>query len=351
MVGAGVAGLAVARQLVTAGRSVVVLEADDRVGGRLRSAPATTGGRVDLGATWFWPGERRVAALVAELGVRTHHQHTDGDAVYDAPEGATRLAGNPIDVPSFRFADGADSLTVALGDALPVGTLRLSHPVRRVDTTTSEVIVHAGRGHWRGRTAVLAVPPAAGVARLEFAPALPEEVASVARSTPIWMGSMIKVVVVYREAFWRADGLSGAAISHRGPLREIHDMSGPAGDPSALFGFAPSGDTVERTEVIEQLTRLFGARAGEPVEMHVVDWSADRHTVPVGVEPSTASEFFGHPIHRQAFFEQRVVWASTETGIVSPGHIEGALEAAEHAAGTVLATLRHHSIPTSGGST
>ncbi len=351
VVGAGIAGLAAARHLVAARRSVVVLEATDRIGGRLRSTDVATGGRVDLGATWFWPGERRVVELVAELGVRTHHQHVAGDAMFDAPGTATRIDGNPIDVTSFRFADGADSLTEALAASLPAGTIRLSHPVNRIVAGTSDLVVHAGAGRHRGRTVVLALAPAASVAQIEFVPPLPGRIAALARSTPIWMGSMTKVVVVYPEAFWRADGLAGAAVSHRGPLREIHDMSGPAGVPAAIFGFVPSGGTVERGAVIEQLARLFGARATEPIEIHVADWAAEKRIVPVGVEPSTAYELFGHPVYREPLFDRRVVWASTETGTVSSGHIEGALEAAEHAARTLLRTLDRPSVPTSGGPT
>lgn len=350
IVGAGVAGLAAARHLVAEGRSVAVLEAHDRIGGRLRSEPVRSGGRVDVGATWFWPGERRVADLVRQLDLRIHDQFIDGDAMFDAPGTATRLVGNPIDVPSFRFADGADSLTSALADALPTGVIRLSHPVTAIDASGSGVVVHVGTLQWRGRTAILALPPAVAVARIEFSPPLPEPLAGLARSTPVWMGATTKVVVTYADTFWRADGLAGAAISHRGPLREIHDMSGPNGTPAALFGFAPGGGAIDQASVIEQLVGLFGPCAADPNDVVVVDWAADSVTAPAGLEPSTAYQLFGHPLYREALFDHRIMWASTETGIVSPGHIEGALEAAEHATRTIAAALADQSVPNSGDS-
>jgi monoamine oxidase len=61
VVGAGASGLAAATALHAAGRDTICLEARDRIGGRLLSAPTSHPERaLDLGATWFWDGEERV---------------------------------------------------------------------------------------------------------------------------------------------------------------------------------------------------------------------------------------------------------------------------------------------------
>lgn len=98
VVGAGVAGLTAAERIAAAGRSVRVLEARGRVGGRLWSHPLGDDGRirVDLGATWFWANEPRVVALLDRLGIPTHDQHIQGDAIYQDPRRIQRLEGNPI---------------------------------------------------------------------------------------------------------------------------------------------------------------------------------------------------------------------------------------------------------------
>ncbi|HEU4323268.1 MAG TPA: flavin monoamine oxidase family protein [Roseiflexaceae bacterium] len=77
IVGAGLAGLTAARRLAEAGRSVLVLEASGRVGGRTLSHPLQND-VIDLGGQWVGPTQRRVLALARELGVATFPQHTDG---------------------------------------------------------------------------------------------------------------------------------------------------------------------------------------------------------------------------------------------------------------------------------
>ncbi|MFC4114008.1 FAD-dependent oxidoreductase [Nonomuraea zeae] len=95
-------------------------------------------------------------------------------------------------------------------------------------------------------------------------------------------------VATYRTPFWRSAGLAGGAISWIGPLREIHDMSGPDGTPAALFGFDPAATPATAvglgftTVVTTQLARLFGQEAAQPEALHVQDWSAERWTSPPG---------------------------------------------------------------------
>ncbi len=80
VVGAGFAGLTAARALADAGRSVVVLEARDRVGGRT-CTEEHHGTWIDLGGQWIGPGQDRIVALVDELGLRTYPQPEAGDDV------------------------------------------------------------------------------------------------------------------------------------------------------------------------------------------------------------------------------------------------------------------------------
>ena len=80
VVGAGLSGLVAARELERAGASVVVLEARDRVGGKIHTV-SVDGCAVDLGAHWIGPGQRRMLALLDELGLETEPQYLDGEHV------------------------------------------------------------------------------------------------------------------------------------------------------------------------------------------------------------------------------------------------------------------------------
>jgi monoamine oxidase len=80
VVGGGLSGLCAARRLKARGRSVIVLEARDRVGGKMRT-DEVAGHHADLGAHWIGPTQDRIAALARELGVGTERQHLDGRAV------------------------------------------------------------------------------------------------------------------------------------------------------------------------------------------------------------------------------------------------------------------------------
>lgn len=82
VVGAGLAGLVAARKLRAAGRAVVVLEARDRVGGRLVGHDIGNGQWIDLGGQWVGASQQRVKALLSALGLTTHPTYNQGQNVF-----------------------------------------------------------------------------------------------------------------------------------------------------------------------------------------------------------------------------------------------------------------------------
>jgi monoamine oxidase len=79
VVGAGLAGLAAARELEAQGTSVVVLEARDRVGGRTLNEPIGDDKVVEVGGQWIGPTQDRLAALARDVGVETFPTYSQGE--------------------------------------------------------------------------------------------------------------------------------------------------------------------------------------------------------------------------------------------------------------------------------
>ena len=79
VVGAGFAGLSAARALVSAGKTALVLEARDRVGGRTFTKPIEKGLWIDLGGQWIGSTQHEIAALVEELGITTFPTWSRGE--------------------------------------------------------------------------------------------------------------------------------------------------------------------------------------------------------------------------------------------------------------------------------
>jgi monoamine oxidase len=83
IVGAGLAGLVAARDVLAAGRSAVVLEARDRVGGRLLNEEIGDGKVVEVGGQWIGPTQHRMAALAREMGVDTFPTYAQGESLVE----------------------------------------------------------------------------------------------------------------------------------------------------------------------------------------------------------------------------------------------------------------------------
>src|SRR4051794_16109428 len=78
VVGAGLAGLTAALELERTGRSVVVLEARERVGGRLLGHPLGGGKFVDLGGEYFGDKSTAIARTARSVGVRSFESYDRG---------------------------------------------------------------------------------------------------------------------------------------------------------------------------------------------------------------------------------------------------------------------------------
>ena len=78
VIGGGLSGLIAARAIKQQGRSVLLLEAKPRIGGRMVNQAVPGGGVVDLGGQWGGKTHHRFAALTDELGMKRYPSYYDG---------------------------------------------------------------------------------------------------------------------------------------------------------------------------------------------------------------------------------------------------------------------------------
>ncbi|KGP77716.1 MULTISPECIES: flavin monoamine oxidase family protein [Paenibacillus] len=355
IVGAGLAGLRAATLLQAEGIDYRILEARNRVGGRILtnvSSYVPESGKFDLGPTWFWPRyEKSISKLVQELQLETFAQYTQGAMLFERYEGRSPerhvLPENAIER-SLRFTDGAQALINALVDQLPLDKIELGVHVKAMDLSRESISIRAEdvEGNTKEYTAnhvIFALPPRLIAKHIHFSPVLSEQTLRDLMNKPTWMASQAKAVAVYDRPFWRETGHSGMASSWIGPLQEIHDAS-PETGTGALFGFfgMPAktrqelGETQISKLVIDQLVRLFGPEAREVQTILLQDWSTEPDTtVQDDLTPLQSYPDYGE-ISIDGNWKHKIIFAGTETSLNYGGHLEGALLSAERAVNMII---------------
>ncbi|MEM9909438.1 MAG: FAD-dependent oxidoreductase [Pseudomonadota bacterium] len=314
IIGAGLSGLALATALRREGRDVILLEARDRPGGRILSQNG-----YDLGPAWIWPHQRRMLQLIDDLGLRVFSQHSAGRLVFEDARGHVRRDLDFSTMGSaLRVAGGLSQITDRLAHDLG-DRLRLGQVVTHLTDDRDGAILTGDGLSLRANRVVLALPPR-----------LAASLGVVVSDVPTWMAGYAKLVATYETPFWRSMGLSGDAISHRGPLAEIHDASPVDTVEGALFGFAMTGAARRshfKDRALAQLGRLFGPDGATPSEVMIKDWSLD----PATATSADLNAPQTHPAYQAIDVSARILFAGTETAPTEGGFLEGALEAAEAA--------------------
>jgi len=438
VVGAGLAGLVAARQLVAARRNVLVLEARDRVGGRTANASIGAGKITEMGGQWVGPTQDRVLALARELRIETFPTYYEGRSLLDLGGKQRRYKGTiprlaphvlfdldrarrklkkaasrvPADAPwTAPKAEQLDSQTlatwvrkaartkkarglleIATGTVMGTGTAELSllwmlsyvnaaggfdalidteggaqqdrfvggsqliserlagdlgegvvlsAPVRRIAQDGAGLRVEADGVSARAQRVIVAVPPPLA-ARISFAPSLGGRRDQLTQRMA--HGALTKCAAVYPEPFWRAEGLTGQAVTDRGPVATTFDNSPPDGSPGVLLGFIAGAEAIRharlseaerRSVVLESFTRLFGPDAAQPGIYLETAWAEEEWSRggPVCSFGPGALAQYGEALRRPT---GRVHWAGAETATVWCGYMDGAVRSGERAAEEVL---------------
>ncbi|HEX6460172.1 MAG TPA: flavin monoamine oxidase family protein [Thermoleophilaceae bacterium] len=451
VVGAGISGLTAARKVAAAGKSVIVLEARDRVGGRMLNHDIGGGKVTELGAQFVGPTQDHILGLAKDVGVDTFKAYDDGLNVYyksgqrstfsdklptgaipidplidadiikaveqldlmsqqvpvDAPWRASNAeewdsqtlwswfkenqinpqvgavvsaaveaifgaetrdvsllytlfyiaaSGNESNPGTFernfstsggaqesRFVGGSQLIPLRIAQQLG-SSVRLNSPVRRIDQTGSSVVVAADSGTYSGKQVIVAVPPPIA-GRIDYAPLLPALRDQLTQHMA--MGTLMKAEAIYDEPFWRADGLTGQAVSDTGPAKITFDNSPPDGSPGVMMGFIGGHEARQFTKLspadqraaaLQSFANYFGDKAKSPRDFVLMNWSGEQWTrgCPVSLLSPGVLFDFGEALREPC---GKIHWAGTETSTYWNGYMDGGVRAGERAAGEVLADL------------
>ena len=125
IVGAGISGLSAAWELHNLGiESLLVLEANSRVGGRTLNHPLVSGGYVEQGGTWAGPTQTALLNLAQEMGVSIKKGKLEGQTFYGFRQKWTMLEASPTSESDIAQKDFAQAMTTfeALCRTVPLET-------------------------------------------------------------------------------------------------------------------------------------------------------------------------------------------------------------------------------------
>lgn len=342
IVGGGVCGVRLAGLLRDQGTAYVLAESRSTLGGRVRTERhETPPAYADLGPAWVWPHQPRVLSLLRERSVPTFEQHTKGQLVFQDEHGATRAFDMATMGGALRIEGGMIRLVESLAEDLDAQHCWLGAHLKRLERTDTGVRAHFSDGRTlEAERVVLTLPPRVVAATIAFEPGLPEPLREALQRVPTWMAGHAKAVAIYDTPFWRDNGFNGDAVSHCGPLGELHDASPADASAGALFGFFGKPASWRRAnaatlqdKVRAQLAALFGDAAGAPRSLTIVDWADD----PLVATPADDVLLREHPRYRPlpaptGRWSEVLHLSGTELAPTEGGYIEGAVTAAEHTA-------------------
>ena len=204
VVGGGLTGLTCAVLLHEAGHSVILVEAADRLGGRVHSLrdQVSDAYLADLGPTWIWPEAQPFAvSLLQELELKLTLQFEKGDTMIDM---ATHRLPSRQQLPgmdgSYRVRGGTTAIVERLVRRLPSAAIRTGTRVNSIACESGSIKVSTDNialDVLRPRRVVVATPLRVAASSIDWSPALDSRIAQFMEATPTWMGRVRQGGVIY----------------------------------------------------------------------------------------------------------------------------------------------------------
>ncbi|MCL6217265.1 flavin monoamine oxidase family protein [Zunongwangia pacifica] len=334
IVGAGLSGLTLGYLLSKHNVEVLILEASDRVGGRIQTIKGTLETPLELGATWFSNMHPRLIQFLEELNIEKYPQFSRGKSLFQTKsfEPPQEFYVPEAEAPSYRIAGGTQQLTDALARKLNSDTIKLNSRLVEVNELGKELHLKTEDGqNYITNQLIFCLPPKL-ISPIKFTPELPKEVTTILPRVQTWMEGSIKFVVEYKNAFWREDGYSGMLFSHSGIVSEMYDHTNIEKDKFGFTGFLNSGAAsytfeVRKKLVLEQLQQLLGDKALDFITYNDKVWVNEFIGDGKG-NYQQPHQNNGHPIFQNSYLDHKLFFCGTETANEFPGYMEGAIQSA-----------------------
>ena len=160
IIGAGISGIYLGNHLKKEGFSVKILEANDRIGGRIFTKNVQNT-KVELGATWLWRYNPELIKLCKELDISLFEQNMKGDALFEAN---TFNAPQRFQVPknqeiSYRIVGGTDTILEKQMQDFSDDEIELNQKVIKINETESAIKVTTQNSTFSADVIISTIPP------------------------------------------------------------------------------------------------------------------------------------------------------------------------------------------------
>jgi len=343
IIGAGLTGLALAYYLKDRNLSIQMLEARDRVGGRIDTLRDENLAPIEMGATWLGKKHTALSDLLRELDLEVFEQELGRTAIYEpistSPPQLVQLP--PNNAPSFRIRNGSSTLIQQLAKRITTSSsIHLNQVVTSIEESQNSMLVKTSIQEIESKIVVSTLPPFLLSKTIDIQPNLPKSTQEIMRQTHTWMGESIKIGLHYKTPFWRAKNLSGTIFSSVGPIPELYDHSNFEDNQYALKGFLNGNyfslSKEERLNLIlKQLRKYFGTQAEGYLKYEEKVWRKEAFTFASYENHVLPHQNNGHPLFRQSYFDGKFFIAGSETATAFPGYMEGAVRSAQFIANSI----------------
>lgn len=347
ILGAGLTGLTISYLLKEKGISSKILEARNRLGGRINTIKGNEETPIEMGATWLGEKHKTLVNFLNHLGIKKFKQYNHGVAFFEtmsfAPPQEFLIPESTE--PSFRIKGGSSHLIERLAYKIGSENISLNQVISKIEKQDNYInIINEQNEEISADILISTVPPKLFAKTISCVPSLPEGVLNIFKTTQTWMEGSTKFGVEYKTPFWKKNGQAGTVFSQSSIIPEMYDHTNFEENKFALKGFLNGSATQfskeERNKkVIATLVKFFGEEAKNHAGYFDNVWEKEKFTFSPSDDFLYSHQNNGHHVFQNSYWENQLWFAGTETSMNYGGYMEGAIQSAQNTTHRILKNL------------